>query len=206
MLAEQKIRLDRDGRREAILDAARDVFLEEGFAAASMSTIAARLGGSKATLYNYFKSKEEIFEAYVGRHCVWQSEAMFALLTDEEDAREALTALGRRLLETTLSDFSLANYRLIVAEAERSPQIGRIFYETGPLAGARRLAAFLERAAARGHLRLRDPLLAANQFIGLLQSPWSKARQCNYIPAPGAAEIAAHVDAAVETFLAAFGA
>jgi len=206
MLAEQKPRLDRDSRREAILDVARDVFLEEGFAAASMSTIAARLGGSKATLYNYFKSKEEIFEAYVARHCAWQSETMFALLTDEEEVREALTALGRRLLETTLSDFALSNYRLIIAEAERSPQIGRIFYETGPLAGTRRLAAFLERAVARGELNLRDPMLAAHQFIGLLQNPWSKARQCNYVPAPSAAEIAVHVDAAVETFLAAFGA
>src|SRR5581483_9396609 len=106
MLAEPRGRLDRDARREAILDVARDVFLEEGFAAASMSTIAARLGGSKATLYNYFKSKEEIFEAYVARHCAWQSEAMFALLTDEEDVVHALTGLGQRLLETTLSDFA----------------------------------------------------------------------------------------------------
>ena len=58
-----KPRLDRDARRELILDVAQDVFLEEGFAAASMSTIAARLGGSKGTLYNYFRSKDELFAA-----------------------------------------------------------------------------------------------------------------------------------------------
>jgi TetR/AcrR family transcriptional repressor of mexJK operon len=54
----------RDKRREAILDVARSVFSEEGYAATSMSSIAARLGGSKGTLYNYFKSKEELFGAY----------------------------------------------------------------------------------------------------------------------------------------------
>ena len=55
----------RDQRREAILNVAREVFFEQGYSAASMSTIAARLGGSKGTLYNYFKSKEELFEAQV---------------------------------------------------------------------------------------------------------------------------------------------
>ena len=52
MMQDVKPRLDRDARREAILDVASDVFLEEGYANASMSTIAARLGGSKGTLYN----------------------------------------------------------------------------------------------------------------------------------------------------------
>jgi AcrR family transcriptional regulator len=53
----------RDAKRDTIIEVARQVFFEEGYAAASMSTIAARLGGSKGTLYNYFKSKEELFEA-----------------------------------------------------------------------------------------------------------------------------------------------
>jgi AcrR family transcriptional regulator len=205
MLAEAKPRIDRDARREAILDVARDVFLEEGLAAASMSTIAARLGGSKGTLYNYFKSKEELFEAYVARHCAWQSDAMFSILADHDEVREALTAFGRRFLEIILSDFSLANYRLVVAEAQRSPDIGKVFYETGPLTGTRRLAEFLSRAASEGQLTIKDPARAANQFIGLLQSPMSKARQFNYIAEPTADAIEAEVAAAVDTFLAAFG-
>ena len=58
----------RDQAREAIiLDVARDCFLAEGYAATSMSTIAARLGGSKGTLYNYFKNKEDLFAAVVQR-------------------------------------------------------------------------------------------------------------------------------------------
>ena len=64
-MSEPVLKDRRDQRREAILEVAREVFTEEGYAAASMSTIAARLGGSKGTLYNYFKSKEELFGAYV---------------------------------------------------------------------------------------------------------------------------------------------
>src|SRR5262249_19293571 len=64
----------RDRRREAILDVAGVVFSEEGYEAASMSTIAARVGGSKGTLYNYFRSKAELFEAYIEDYCAQHAE------------------------------------------------------------------------------------------------------------------------------------
>ena len=92
-----KPRVDRDARREAILDVAQDVFLDEGFAAASMSTIAARLGGSKGTLYNYFKSKEELFNAYVQRRCMWQHDAIYELAARRDGAGRAAHASGAGL-------------------------------------------------------------------------------------------------------------
>src|SRR5450432_4212616 len=113
-----KTRLDRDQRRELILDVAQAVFLEEGFDAASMSTIAARLGGSKGTLYNYFKSKDELFAAYVQRHCAWQSEAMFRLMEDGRNVRETLAGIGRRYLAMVLSEENVRRFRVITAEAE----------------------------------------------------------------------------------------
>ena len=139
-IAEVVSRRDRDARRGAILDAAEKVFLEEGFAAASMSAIAALVGGSKGTLYNYFKSKETLFEAYVQRHCAWQQEAMFALLTPESGIRDALMHFGRSYLSSVLSEFSLRNFRLVVAEAPRAPEIGQAFYQAGPLSGVARQA------------------------------------------------------------------
>src|SRR6202790_3714523 len=98
MNVETRPRLDRDSRREAILDVAAEVFMEVGYSAASMSIIAARVGGSKGTLYNYFKSKEELFEAYIARHCGWTHETMDALYSKAVDVRMALTELGRILL------------------------------------------------------------------------------------------------------------
>src|SRR5262245_55561889 len=121
-MSQLKPQIGRDARRDAILDAARDAFLEEGFAATSMSTIAARVGGSKATLYTYFKSKEELFDAYVRRHCAWQRDKMYALSGHSEDIGTALKRLGRNYLRTVQSDFSLRHFRMITAESERSPE------------------------------------------------------------------------------------
>ena len=92
-----KTKLDRDQRRELILDVAQGVFLEEGFAKASMSVIAAKLGGSKGTLYNYFKSKEELFNAYVERRCLWQDE-IFSEPKAGETPRETLSRIARAYL------------------------------------------------------------------------------------------------------------
>lgn len=199
-------RLDRDARREAILDVAQDVFLEEGFAAASMSNIAARLGGSKGTLYNYFKSKDELFEAYVQRRCIWQGDQIYGLETEGESVREALTRLGSSYLRNVLSDENLRHFRLIIAEAARNPDIGRTFYEAGPQRGIANLSGVLSEWAGKGLLRLDDAELAAHQFLGLCQNRLLKARLTNYLPELTEKQIIDEVRLAVDTFLRAFGA
>ncbi|MGZ3280554.1 MAG: TetR/AcrR family transcriptional regulator, partial [Caulobacteraceae bacterium] len=118
-----------------------------------MSTIAARLGGSKGTLYNYFKSKDELFNAYVQRRCLWQDE-IFALPTGGERPQETLRRIGRAYLTRVLTDFNLRNFRLIASEAERSPEIGQTFYDAGPRKGAERVAELLTEMARTGHLDL----------------------------------------------------
>lgn len=203
-MLQTKAQTSRDARRDAILDAARDAFLEEGFAATSMSTIAARVGGSKATLYTYFKSKEELFDAYVKRHCAWQREAMYALPGDDEDIERALKRLGRNYLRSVLSDFSLRHFRMITAEAERSPEIGRNFYESGPANGIKLLAEMLTTARDNGELELDDAEVAAHQFLGLCQNRMLKARLCAAMDAPTEPQIAKEVDGAVRVFLAAY--
>ena len=148
-----KGRMDREDRREAILDVATDVFLKEGYASASMSTIAARVGGSKGTLYNYFKSKEELFEAYVQRSCVFHRGEIAHLLTEEGDARTVLTRFARGYVRAFTAEPALQNWRVISAESHKSPEVGRMFYEAGPLTGARIIAAYIEKARDRGELR-----------------------------------------------------
>ena len=200
-----KTRLDRDARRELILDVAQEVFLEEGFANASMSTIAARLGGSKGTLYNYFKSKDDLFNAYVERRCLWQDE-IFAAPLDDEAPAETLRRIGRAYLTRVLTDFNLRNFRLIASEAERSPEIGQTFYNAGPRQGAERVAELLGDMAAAGYLDLEDPLDAAHQFLGLVQNRYFKARLCNAIPELTQKQIEDEAALATRTFLRAFAA
>ncbi len=196
----------RDHRRRAILDIAREVFFAEGYSKASMSTIAARLGGSKGTLYNYFPSKKALFDAQVRDQCETHAALVFDLPAHGQDARNVLTRMGERFLGMLLSESWLQTFRLVVAEAQRDPSIARVFYEAGPMTGARRLAEFMAKAEQAGNLRpLGDPLRAAQQFIALLQTTLYRPRLLSMIEQPSKAEIAAEVAAAVDTFMAAFG-
>ncbi|MBI3437106.1 MAG: TetR/AcrR family transcriptional regulator [Proteobacteria bacterium] len=191
-------------RRAAIMDCAEDIFLEEGFQAASMSAIAARLGGSKGTLYNYFESKDDLFVACVARHCEELHEAMSSLLVEGSDLRETLTEMGRRYVEFVSSDATVAKFRMVVAEADRVPDMARAFYETGPARGVARLSGYLERAMDQGRLRKADPARAAQHFLALCQNRLSKSRLCNYEAAPSKKLIARDVDEAVHIFLAGY--
>ena len=192
-------------RRASILDCADQLFLEEGFQGASMSAIAARAGGSKGTLYNYFQNKEELFLACAGRHCDNIRARMSSLLAEGGNVREALTRLGRGYLEIIMSDTIVRRFRLIVAEADRSPDLSSAFYENGPARGTEVVAAYLEQAMARGELKRADAHRAALLFTGLCTAPRWKARLCNSEPEPNAAVIADDVNDAVRVFLAAYG-
>lgn len=206
MKSEVKGRMDREDRREAILDVATEIFLKEGYASASMSSIAARLGGSKGTLYNYFKSKEELFEAYVQRSCIFHRGEITDLLLEDGDARDVLTRFAKGYVRAFTAEPALQNWRVISAESNKSPEIGRLFYEAGPLAGARILSAYIEKAQARGDLKVADIMVAAHHFTSLIHGRMIKARLLNYMPEPTEAEIDAEVEAAMFVFFAAYGA
>src|ERR1035437_5854149 len=102
----------RDERRENILKVAREVFFEQGYTAASMSTIAARLGGSKGTLYNYFKSKEELFEAQVREMCGAAADRILEVSADGTPV-ETLTRLGTQYLQHLFSQETVQMFRIL---------------------------------------------------------------------------------------------
>jgi AcrR family transcriptional regulator len=187
------------------LDVATETFLSEGYASTSMSTIAARLGGSKGTLYNYFKSKEELFEAYVRRHCAVQKHEIMVILAEEGEPREVITTWARRYLSVVTGDKSLSNWRVISAECQKSPEFGRIFYESGPLLGVKILADALKKWADAGYFKISDATVAAHQFMSLLSGRMIKARLLCYMPAPTEEELTFEADNAIATFFAAFG-
>ena len=205
MMVAAKPRLDPDARREAILDVAQEIFLEEGFAAASMSAIAARLGGSKGTLYNYFKNKDELFEACVERRCFWHQAAIFGELAAEAGPKDTLHSIARAYLRVTLSDISLRNLRLIIAEAERAPEIGRRFYESGPMRGAQRLARLIETWVEAGELKADDPFEAAQFFLGLCKGRYYMTRLLGVTPELTDEEIEVAAERSVTTFFCVHG-
>ena len=190
----------KDQRREAILAVASEVFFDEGYAAASMSTIAARLGGSKATLYNYFPSKEALFAAHVQAEC-----ARFTInvldFPDDKPVEWVLSRLGKRFLEHVLSPWSVRTFQIIVAEARRTPELARIFYEVGPAVGLERLQRYLEGAKALGLINPPDCALAAGQFLSLCRGNRHLTCVLNLDTPPSADVIAAEVASAVAMFM-----
>jgi AcrR family transcriptional regulator len=197
-----------DAKRRAILGVASDIFLAQGYAATSMSEIAAKVGGSKATLYNYFRSKDELFEAFMADTCQSLAAAIFdriAPIGEGRSVRDSLIELGEALLDFLLLDRIVAVHRLVVAEAGRFPELGRVYYEVGPRKGEARFTQILERAMAAGHLPREDPHMVGQRLKDLVMSDLYLRRLWGVIDAIGREELRAHVTQSVDIFLRAFG-
>ena len=163
------MRTKSDSRRQAIIDVAAQVFLEHGFERASMSEIAVRVGGSKATLYSYFSSKEELFAETVGQYADQHMETIFPLLEKTDSLRDGLQEFGEQFLNVRFSSEALTIFRTVVAEAGKG-EIGRMFYDLGPKKGIGLMSAFLERRMASGDLRTTNPAVAAMHLVSLLEA------------------------------------
>jgi TetR/AcrR family transcriptional repressor of mexJK operon len=197
----------RDERRDFIVEIAKQAFVEFGYAGTSMSCIAARVGGSKGTLYNYFKSKEELFTAVVEKKC----EQIRSLLSQAEieaggDLRAALMNFGEHFVELVLNDDSIATYRLAIGECARFPELGQTLYNSGVRQNQRRIGEFLEHAKQAGQLRPdADVMVAGEQFAELCLAGLHRRRLLNAIQKPAHEEIRSNVANAVSTFMRAFG-
>ena len=200
--AKTKRELRRESTRDTILGIAGEMFLEEGFAGTSMSAIATRLGGSKGTLYNYFESKEELLEAFVRERCTNFWETVFSFAGDGATVRELLTNVGEAFLRQLDRDV-IRFVRVLIGEAERIPELTRVFWESGPLAKARLLADKLEAAKARGEFDAADCQLAARQFIALIRGQFYFERLLNLSSASEQA-VRADIAASVDMFLKAY--
>ncbi|HUO97226.1 MAG TPA: TetR/AcrR family transcriptional regulator [Rhizomicrobium sp.] len=203
-LAEAK-KITPDARRNAILDIAHAAFMRDGYAGASMSRIAAELGGSKTTLYNYFASKKELFVAVAERECASLFDQLFAFDESVGDFRLAMRDLAKRILTEMLSDRLVNGYRLIVAESARFPEVGQAANEIALEQGLARLSAYFRRAIEAGQMRQADPKLAAEQFFDLACGHLHKQRLWNVLSRVTADQIEEEAERVTGTFLAAFG-
>ena len=203
--AQSKREERRDERRDGILDVGRDCFLVDGYAATSMSSIAARLGGSKGTLYNYFKSKEELFAAVMQRQCGALAETLFDVTDDGEAPRERLEHFASAFLKLLLTPESLGMHRVVVGESGRFPELGRMFYDMGPKVILTKIANYLSDLMDQGVMRRADPLVAAQQFKDLTISGVLQPRTWGVISGDMTdAEVEDQVNNAVDTFLRAY--
>ncbi len=191
-------------KRRQIMDGARAVFLSQGFDAASMGEIARAAGVSKGTLYVYFDSKEELFQAIAQQQCMAQAEGLFDLGAEGDDVEAVLTRLGIGFASFLCQPDKASPLRTVIAIADRMPEIGKQFYESGPACGIGKLAAYLERQVAAGVLAVDDCEVAAAQFLEACQATLFKPVLFNFAPPPSPERIEHVVRIAVRTFLAAY--
>lgn len=198
-----EIQKDRAKCRQ-IMEGARTVFLERGFDAASMGEIARHAGVSKGTLYVYFESKEELFEAIFEEESRAQAEQVFALDHGNRDVRAVLTRLGCDYVRFLCDPARLSSHRTVLAIAERMPDLGRRFYAAGPATGVARVSRYLRAQVDAGVLRIDDCELAAAQFLDTCPSTMFKPMIFSSAPPPTDERIFEVVAAAVRVFLAGY--
>ena len=192
-------------KRQAIVDMAAEVFREKGFERTSMAEIRQRVGGSNATLYNYFPSKDSLFLEVM--HQANQAEfaaAHKALDHEIEDIAEALETFGRNLLTLLYSPDVLAVRRLVTASFGNNA-LGQTCFELGPKRSMEETSQFLRAAMDKGKLRPCDPAIASLHLRGLLESELLDSFIFQIPNTTTPEKIAAIAKRAIGVFMAAYG-
>lgn len=161
-------------KRQQIAQAAGKLFVTQGYEATTMDAIAREAGVSKATVYAHAKNKQELFAACVRGVAsrVYQSVDAAGGGTADGAAADAEAVLRRfalSFLEVIMTPRAQGVYRMVVAEAPRNPELGRIFFEQGPAVVQERLTAIIAALRDAGTLAVDDPAVAAQEFLGLMQ-------------------------------------
>ena len=163
------MRVKSEAKRQAILAAAAEAFRELGVEATSMSEIAARLGGSKTTLYSYFASKEELVLEILLATGEKHGSAAFDALASCNDVRNGLETFGVEHLRFLTDPDTIAILRLAIAEGGRS-DLGRKFHERAFEIFDRKLAAYLRTLIDKGELQNADAQVMAFHLRGLYEA------------------------------------
>lgn len=197
----------RKGRKfDQVLEGARTIFLRDGFEGASVDDIARAAGVSKATLYSYFPDKRLLFLEICNRECRRQTEEAEAAMDYSAPVEAMLTFAAERITGFLVSDFGRNMFRLVVAEGQRFPDIGRAFWRNGPGLIHDRLVHHMRHMVQMGLLRIEDYDLAADQFAQLCKAQIHDKLIFGLADEITPEDVRKSVTGAVEMFMARYGA
>lgn len=204
-------RADAQRSEDAILSAARTLFLDAGYDGVNLDRIAEAAGVSRQTVYNRFGGKEALFRAMVRRHwagvMTW-SDQVRATIGDVRfpDPAAKLVGIARAFLRFIDSADQIAFTRLVIAESRSHPWIGEEFHRFGQALTLETLAGILGAMHAQGVLNCPEPTIAARQFLALINefSLWPGVMAAGPAQAPTADPDAVAAEA-VATFLCRYG-
>jgi TetR/AcrR family transcriptional repressor of mexJK operon len=196
-------------KRRAILDAAREVFLRNGYPGASMDEVAALADVSKVTVYKHFSDKQSLFIAvFTGaiQEAEESSRSLIDHLAESEDIENDLRKFARQHIALVTQPHLIQMRRMIIAEATRFPELASTWHRAGPERGHAKLAREIERLAQRGLLKVADPLLAAQHLNYLILSvPVNEAMFTGRDQPYNRRQLQRYADEAVRVFMAAYG-
>ncbi|MCD7059288.1 TetR/AcrR family transcriptional regulator [Pelagibacterium xiamenense] len=196
-------------KRKAILDAATEIFLVNGYLGTNMDEIAARSAVSKQTVYKHFTSKEALFVEIVSSMTDMAGDLVHeeAPAVDSENVAAYLEDYAFRQLYIVLTPRIMQLRRLVIGEVPRFPELAKVLYERGPMRAIATLARIFETLKARGVLAFEDAERTAAHFNWLVMStPLNRAMLLGDDAIPGLEELRKEAHEGVRVFLAAYGA
>jgi TetR/AcrR family transcriptional regulator, mexJK operon transcriptional repressor len=208
-VAEQPVASRSAQKRQAILHAARDVFLRKGYAGTSMDEVALMAEASKVTIYKHFSDKQTLFIAVV-TDAIDEAKAGSQGLVDQlgssTDLELDLGNFARQHVAIVTQPHLIQMRRMIIAEAHRFPDLARAWHRVGPERAHATLAGQIDKLVARGQLLVADSLVAAQMLNYLILSvPLNEAMFTGRDKPYSRRYLNRYADEAVRVFLAAYG-
>lgn len=155
-------------KRALILKAAGKMFVKQGYSAVSMDAIADAVPVSKRTLYNHFNDKKALFTAVMQSRCQQVFVMLEQNLTDVKGVERVLSDVGAKFLDIVLDTDAVDMYRTIITESQHFPELGKLFYDSGPKRTRALMSDYLKKVDEAGILEVPQQEMAASIFVGML--------------------------------------
>lgn len=190
-------------KRQAILEAAKCLFLHNGYQGTSMDAVAGAAGVSKLTVYSHFKDKEGLYAAAIADACESRIPAELFEQPTQTPIAQVLLQVGLAFSRLIYSQESIALHRTLISSTENNT-LAKLFYEQGPVRLFNGMTQVLQRAHHAQQLHIPAPQQAAEHFFSLIQGMHQFRLLIGYSSAPEDSAVRRHVDEVIELFLRAY--
>ncbi|XKE46863.1 TetR/AcrR family transcriptional regulator [Halomonas organivorans] len=192
-------------KREAILDAATELFLESGYSRVSVDAIVAKVGGSKRTIYAYFGDKDGLFSALISHLCQKHVAPLVSLDLIGLAPDHALRKMADAFFDVLLAPHTLELHRLVVAESPHFPDAGRAFFAAAPSISYRCLSDYFAWAENEGLIKPGSAYNRARLFLDSLTGDIQLRCLLGLVDEPDKERLRALSDEAIDIFLDGIG-
>lgn len=159
----------KERKRQAIVEAATNVFLHKGYAITSMDEIAAEAGVSKRTVYDHFENKENLFQTILVDHWSAVFKINQPLFKNSKNSTDSLIEFAKKFFDFLYQPKTIKLFRLLISESERFPHLLDTLLVDEKAPFTKELIIFLEHRKNEGKFKGKNVETAAAFFIGMLK-------------------------------------